>query len=71
MTMYSIAYRHKDGTDFQGKPWLVGLFYELGECKRIAREMVDQSYQDVTVFKVNKRTEEQISWEYVKQNKLN
>lgn len=68
--MYSIAYRHKDGTDFQGKPWLVGLFDDLGECKRIAREMVGQSYQDVTAFSVNKDTEEEISWEYVKQNKL-
>ena len=67
---YSIAYRDKDGADFNGLPWLVGLFETIDQMDAAIKNLKDLGCQDIKPFKIENEYPEYLTWEYVEQNKL-
>lgn len=68
--IYLIAYKEKDGNDFMGQPYILGDFNNLDECKANAQKLIGDGYCYVTVFECEENVPEEISWDYVKRNKM-
>ena len=67
---YNIAYRNKDGEDFNGLPWLEGLFDTRDQMEAAIKNLKDLECQDIKPFKIENEYPEDLTWEYVEQNKL-
>lgn len=69
---YAIAYSNKDGTDFNGIPWILDDVNNKEECITTTFKMIDDGFLNVTPFQFNGRRQkqEEYSWEYVIENKL-
>ena len=68
--IYLIAYKEKDGKDFMGQPYILGDFNNLNECKENAKQLVRDGYCCVTIFECEVPAPEEISWDFVKRNKM-
>lgn len=67
---YAIAYSNKDGTDFDGIPWILDENSE-DDCILTASKMTKNGFRDVIPFQFSRRQkQEEYSWEYVKENRL-
>lgn len=69
---YAIAYSNKDGTDFNGTPWILEDINSKEECILIASKMITDGFLDVIPFQFMSRRQkqEEYSWGYVKENRL-
>ena len=68
--IYLIAYKEKNGYDFMGIPYILGDFNDFDECKENAQQLIRDGYCCVTVFECGDPVPEEISWDYVKRNKM-
>ena len=68
--IYNVAYKDKDGADFNGLPWLEGLFDTRTQMEAAVKNLKDLGCQDITPFKIENEYPECITWEYVEQNKI-
>lgn len=53
-----------------GQPYILGDFNNLDECKANAQQLIGDGYCYVTVFECEENAPEEISWDYVKRNKM-
>lgn len=69
---YAIAYSNKDGTDFNGVPWILEDINSKDECILTASKMIKNGFRDVIPFQFisRRQTQEEYSWEYVKENRV-
>lgn len=68
--MYMIAYKDQNGNDWKGLPWLVMYEKNLELVKQRAKDMINEGYKDVTVFKDWGYTGI-VTWNDVYNNKVN
>ena len=69
--MYIVAYRDKDGKDFDGLPWLEVAYYDIELAKQLAVDMIAEGYQEVVLFQDNTYgTSECVTWTEVYNNKV-
>lgn len=69
---FAIAYLDKNGNGYsQNEPWLLNDFDNKDECFIKAKEMIAKGYKDVTIFELDVKLPETISWEYVRKRKFN
>lgn len=68
-TKFGLAYRNEYGHDFYGVPFVIELD-SLEKCKNIKSDMEKCGYQDMIIFKIGKDAPEDITWEYVVNNKI-
>lgn len=69
--MYIVAYRDKDGKDFDGLPWLEVAYYDIELAKQFAVDMIAEGYQEVVLFQDNTYgTSECVTWTEVYNNKI-
>lgn len=69
--MYIVAYRDKDGKDFNGLPWLEIAYSDIQLAKQLAVEMIAEGYQEVTLFKdKTDGSSECVTWTEVYNNKV-
>ncbi len=70
---YAIAYCNKDGGDFYGVPWILDDMNNKEECISKTLDMIADGFQSVIPFQFEHKRgkQEEFSWEYVKENKIN
>ena len=71
---YSIAYRERNGYDFDGLPWIIGLYDDVEEVKKEADKMRSEGYKDVVPFDCTPLMGgiiyENIGWKFVEEHKV-
>lgn len=69
---YAIAYSGKDGAGFNGLPWILDDINSKEECILIASKMISDGFLYVIPFQFisRRKKQEEYSWEYVKENRL-
>ncbi|MBR4589159.1 MAG: hypothetical protein IKO36_00730 [Bacteroidaceae bacterium] len=68
--IYNIAYKDKNGKDFNGLPWLDGIYYNMDALNTRVNELTNDGYIDVTPFSCKDEFPETVSWDYVKSHKM-
>ena len=69
--MYIVAYRDKDGKDFDSLPWLEVAYYDIELAKQLAVDMIAEGYQEVVLFQdITYGTSECVTWTEVYNNKV-
>lgn len=68
--IYNIAYKDKDGSDFNGLPWIIGGSEDIKHIKDIANEMQNRGYLNVIVFEDVFSDNEEITWDFVNEHKV-
>lgn len=69
---YGIAYKDINGMDFHGLPWITGGLPTAEEAKVMEKDYISKGYKNVIVFMFDKPEDgfEDVSWEYVKNHKI-
>lgn len=71
---YSIAYRDSNGHDFDGLPWIIGMYDDVEEVKKEAERMRSEGYKDVVPFDCSPLMGgiiyENIGWKFVEEHKV-
>ena len=69
--MYIVAYRDKNGNDWNGLPWLEAAYYDIELAKQLAVDMIAEGYQEVVLFQdYTYGTSECVTWTEVYNNKV-
>jgi hypothetical protein len=71
-TGFAIAYKDKNGKDFNGIPWILDGFNNKEECMDKAKEMDQEGYNNIVLFQFEQRRKknEEFDWDYVKKNSV-
>ena len=69
---YAVAYKDKEGKDFNGLPWILDDIKNREDCKNVARRLHSEGYVDVTPFQFSEKRKSNLEfdWNYVKYNEI-
>ena len=68
---YLIAYKDKDGNDYNGQPWIIpeNGYDEKDFAKMVKNDMIRRGFKNVILFEC-KVIPENIDWDFVEDNEV-
>lgn len=69
--VYAVAYLDENGKGFsKTEPWIDDIYEDdLSECSRKAKEIIEEGFKNVTLFKYVERLD-YYDWDYVNRHKI-